>query len=73
MKDERIYGRVRKWVTSRGFGFVSAEMDEREFFLHVSQVVSPPETVALIEGVLLEFTATKGPKGWMATEVSIVE
>jgi cold shock CspA family protein len=71
--QERIYGRVRKWVTSRGFGFVAAEFDEREFFLHVRSVVSPADTVALVEGQLLEFTPQTTDRGLSAVDAVVVE
>ena len=65
-------GKVKWFNTDKGFGFIEPEYDEeqREFFLHHSQV---PKGVKLKGGEVVEFVPVETEKGHQAQAVEVVE
>ncbi|MBN1377457.1 cold shock domain-containing protein [Candidatus Woesearchaeota archaeon] len=59
-----------KWFNPRkGFGFIKGE-DEKEYFVHISQV---PQDASLNEDDEVEFEAEETEKGLQAQKVKKVE
>jgi len=69
----RHYGKLRVWVSERGYGFLDCETaDGKSFFLHIKQV-KESQRHALIPGVFLEFSPLKTDKGWSAMNATVIE
>jgi cold shock CspA family protein len=69
----RHYGKLRVWVSLRGYGFVDCETaDGKSFFLHFSQV-QEAQRHSLVPGVFLEFSPMKTDKGWSAMDATVIE
>ncbi|RLI34246.1 cold shock domain-containing protein [Candidatus Bathyarchaeota archaeon] len=62
-------GIVKRWL-DRGFGFISAEGHEDEFFVHHTSLDGVSE---LREGEKVEFDVEDSPKGPRAVNVKVVE
>jgi len=61
---------VVKWFNDKkGFGFIKRENDETDVFVHYS-VINDEGYKTLIQGQLVEYNITQGPKGPQATEVN---
>ena len=61
-------GRVKKLVSDRGFGFITAE-DGKEYFFHRTGVQASLDFDRLIGGEQVEFDVQQSPKGPRATNV----
>lgn len=61
-------GTVKKVVSDRGFGFITAE-DGKEYFFHRSAVTAPLAFEQLAGGEKVEFELETGPKGPRAARV----
>lgn len=63
-------GTVKWFNSSKGFGFISRQNGE-DVFVHVSALQSCPGQT-LQEGQAVEFSVTKGKKGWQAENVRVL-
>jgi CspA family cold shock protein len=63
-------GTVKWFNDAKGFGFISRQNGE-DVFVHFSAIASSGFK-SLQEGQAVEFTVTKGPKGWQAENVQVV-
>ena len=61
-------GTIKKVVSDRGFGFISAE-DEKEYFFHRDSLDSSLVFERLIGGEKVEFDVEQSPKGPRASKV----
>jgi len=61
-------GTVKKVVSDRGFGFITAE-DEKEYFFHRGGLDSSIDFDRLVGGERVEFEIESSPKGPRATRV----
>ena len=62
-------GTIKKVVSDRGFGFITAD-DEKEYFFHRDGLDSSLTFERLIGGEKVEFDIEQSPKGPRATRVS---
>jgi cold shock protein len=61
-------GTVKKVVSDRGFGFITAD-DAKEYFFHRSGVESSLDFDRLVGGEKVEFEIEQSPKGPRAARV----
>ncbi|CAN5637364.1 MAG: cold shock domain-containing protein [Chloroflexota bacterium] len=61
-------GTIKKVVSDRGFGFISAE-DEKEYFFHRDALDSSLDFDRLSGGERVEFDVESSPKGPRASKV----
>jgi CspA family cold shock protein len=64
-------GTIKKLVSDRGFGFISAS-DGKEYFFHRNELGTSSDFDRLIGGERVEFEPEAGPKGPQATKVRLV-
>lgn len=64
-------GTVKWFDEEKGFGFIVGEEDNKDYFIHRSNVNTMNQ--ALEQGERVEFEVTEGPKGPMAANVTTVE
>jgi CspA family cold shock protein len=71
-EDERVTmmtaGTVKKVVSDRGFGFITAE-DGKEYFFHRNELTPPLDFDRLAGGERVEFEVQASPKGPRAAQV----
>ena len=60
-------GTVKWFNAAKGFGFIARQNGE-DIFVHFSAIQSNGDR-SLEEGQAVEFTVTKGKKGWQAENV----
>ena len=63
-------GTIKKLVSDRGFGFITAE-DGKEYFFHRNELGTPSDFDRLIGGERVEFEPQSGPKGPQAAKVRL--
>ena len=63
-------GTVKWFNADKGFGFISRESGE-DVFVHFSAIQSGGYR-SLQEGQVVEFSVTKGTKGWQAENVRVL-
>lgn len=61
-------GTVKKVVSDRGFGFITAD-DGKDYFFHRSDVQPPLDFDHLSGGERVQFEVQQGPKGPRASQV----
>lgn len=73
MAEERIQGKVRWFNGSKGFGFIQPDGAAKgdDVFVHFSAIQSEGYKT-LNEGDKVEFTKVKGPKGWQAESLTVI-
>jgi CspA family cold shock protein len=64
-------GTVKKVVSDRGFGFISAE-DGKDYFFHRSSLEASLDFDRLVGGERVEFEIEPSPKGPRAVKVHAV-
>jgi cold shock protein len=64
-------GTVKKLVSDRGFGFISAS-DGKEYFFHRNALESSADFDRLVGGEKVEFEPETSPKGPQAGKVKLV-
>ena len=62
-------GKISKYLSYRGYGFISVEEREKDIFFHMSKY---PATELPTQGQLLEFTVEETPKGEEAVNIEII-
>ena len=62
-------GTVKKVVSDRGFGFITADDDGREYFFHLSAIAPPLEFERIAGGDKVKFEIENDPKGPRARNV----
>ena len=62
-------GKISKYLSFRGYGFISVEEMEKDIFFHMSKY---PATELPSQGQCLEFTVEETPKGKEAVNIKIV-
>jgi cold shock protein len=65
-------GRIKKVVSDRGFGFITAE-DGKEYFFHRSGLQASVDFDQLVGGEQVEFDIEQSPKGPRAGNVRAAE
>jgi CspA family cold shock protein len=68
-ETDRRTGTVKWFSNDKGYGFIQAEGDERDIFVHYS-AIEGDGFKTLDEGQAVEFEVTKGPKGPQAERVT---
>ena len=63
-------GKIKKYLSYRGFGFIEIEGSDDDIFFHVSNF---PRMALPSSGQDVEFTLTETPKGKEATEIQLIE
>ena len=61
-------GTVKWFNSSKGYGFIISEEDQKDVFVHYS-VIEGEGYKSLNEGESVEFEVSEGPKGPLATKV----
>ena len=61
-------GRVKKVISDRGFGFITAD-DTKEYFFHRDGLDSTLDFDRLVGGEKVEFDIEQSPRGPRATHV----
>jgi cold shock protein len=69
-KKQMEQGTVKWFNAAKGFGFISRQNGE-DVFVHFSAIQSGGYR-SLEEGQAVEFTVTKGKKGWQAENVRVL-
>ena len=64
-------GRVKWFNDEKGYGFIEREQGE-DLFVHHNAIQATGRRT-LNEGDQVEFTVTKGEKGWQAENVTLVK
>lgn len=65
---QRITGRVKWFNSSKGFGFIQRDDQEKDVFVHYS-AIDMDGYKSLIENEPVSFVVVEGPKGPQASEV----
>lgn len=68
--SERVVGSVKWFDAAKGFGFLEREGGD-DVFVHF-RAIKAEGFKTLDEGQQVEFTVTKGDKGWQAEDVVAV-
>jgi CspA family cold shock protein len=68
--SERVVGNVKWFDAAKGFGFLEREGGD-DVFVHF-RAIQGDGFKTLDEGQKVEFTVTKGDKGWQAEDVVAV-
>jgi CspA family cold shock protein len=66
-----MYGRIKKIVKDKGFGFIVPDDGSDEVFFHRSRLAPKVEFDDLREGDEVEFQVTKGEKGPQANGLKV--
>ncbi len=61
-------GTIKKLISERGFGFITAE-DGKDYFFHKDGVAASIDFDRLVGGEAVTFDVESGPKGPRATNV----
>ena len=63
-------GTIKKLVSDRGFGFITAE-DGKDYFFHRGGLVGGADFDRLVGGEKVEFQVEQSPKGPRAVKVTV--
>ena len=63
-----ITGTVKWFNSAKGYGFIVSDEDQKDVFVHYS-VIEGEGYKSLNEGETVQFEASEGPKGPLATKV----
>lgn len=66
---DRVVGTVKWFNNAKGFGFITAEAEEGDVFVHFRSIQGQGYRT-LAEGQAVEFTLVDGPKGLQAEDVA---
>ena len=65
-----LKGKIKKYLSYRGFGFIEIDDSEDDIFFHISQF---PRTALPTAGQDIEFELVESPKGKEAQNIKIIE
>jgi CspA family cold shock protein len=65
-----LKGKISKYLSYRGYGFISVEGEEKDIFFHMSKY---PATHIPTQGQIVEFTVDLTPKGKEAVNIKVIE
>jgi len=65
-----LEGKVKKWLTLRGFGFIEVDDSDDDVFVHNSELSG---VSSLKPGQKVEFEVENAPKGPRAKNVKLIE
>lgn len=66
----RTTGTVSKWITEKGYGWISCDGDHKSAFIHYSEIQSETKGRKQLDvGQRVEFTLEHGERGWRATSL----
>lgn len=63
-------GTIKFFDTTKGYGFITADNNEGEVFVHASGLVDKTDSQLLTKGNRVQFEISQGKKGDQATIVS---
>ena len=63
-------GKVKWFDSKKGYGFISNNSDDKDYFVHFSEIQSD-SFKTLEEGQKITFEIGEGPKGPVATNVKV--
>lgn len=63
-------GKIEKYLSNRGYGFIELEDSEDNIFFHISNY---PKTMLPTNGQEVEFELIETPKGKEATKIQLIE
>ena len=66
----RPVGKVKKFLSNKGFGFLEVANNDRDIFFHITQVEGQN---SVNEGDFLEYTLAQGKKGPQAVDLRIIQ
>lgn len=66
----KVKGKIKKYLSFRGFGFIETDDLDEDVFFHVSNY---PRTALPNTGQDIEFTLIETPKGKEAVEINVIE
>ena len=66
----QLRGKIKKYLSYRGFGFIEVEGKEDDIFFHISNY---PRTALPTTGQEVEFSVIETPKGEEATNIQLIE
>jgi cold shock CspA family protein len=70
--DTRLEGIVKTFIAAKGFGFIDGS-DGRSYWFHQSQFSPPLDNIDTLDGALVIFDPTPGPKGYVAKRLSLAQ
>lgn len=65
-----VKGKIARYLSLRGFGFIEVEEQERDIFFHMSNF--PPRTIP-VQGQMVEFEMIETPKGLEAFNIQVID
>jgi CspA family cold shock protein len=65
-------GTVKRFNKIKGYGFITQDADEKEVFVHFSEVQSTGYK-ELKDGQRVSYTLATGERGEFATQVTVIE
>jgi cold shock CspA family protein len=65
-----LKGKISKYLSYRGYGFISVEGEEKDIFFHMSKY---PAANTPIQGQLVEFSMDVTPKGKEAVDIKVLQ
>jgi CspA family cold shock protein len=66
------YGKIVRFDTDRGFGFVSPDNGDRDVFMHVSALARGGDARQLRPGVRVSYEEEHGDRGTKAAQVQVL-
>jgi CspA family cold shock protein len=70
--DGYIIGRVKWFNNQKAFGFIELPGGGLDVFVHANQLRKSGIDRVLLQGELVKFETSKGPKGSFAVNISII-
>jgi len=62
-----LKGTVKFFNKTKGFGFIISDEDEKEYFVHFSDILDDAE---IVDGDIVEFEVVTGDRGPKASKVT---
>ena len=70
--NNEIIGVVKWYSGQKAYGFITALEENRDYFVHFSDIISDKDFKCLFEKDYVKFEGVKTPKGWKATKVRVI-
>lgn len=68
-QGNKTAGKVKWYAANKSYGFITDPINQRDYFVHYSDIISDKEFKVLFENDWVEFEPVKGAKGWKAVKV----